>query len=623
MVATAQGGHTTISRAGDHGAMLSVDALGGVDEIFAAYAADPAGAPGVAWGVVAGGALVHVGARGTLRVGEDRPPDASSIFRIASMTKSFTAAVVLLLRDEGRLALDDPVSRHLPELAGLRGPTRDSPLVTIRHLLTMSSGLPTDDPFGDRLQGMPADAFMDLLRAGTTFAWPPGTTFEYSNVGYGILGRVITRVAGREYREVVEERLLRPLRMADTTFLPDDVPEERSAHGYVRRDERWEPEPIDGYGALAAMGGIFTSVADLSRWVAGLAGAFPARDDPDDGHPLARASRREMQQVQRALPPELEDDGSGGPPTLTAGGYGYGLFMLHDLEIGTTVGHGGGYPGFGSSMRWHPGTGMGVIALANARYAQVHQATADAVRALVRTGMVPRRRVRPWPSTERLRAVADRLVRDWNDGVADAVFAPNMDLDEPRELRRAAAERAVDRVGPLGPAHADDAAGVDSPANDPPDAGEASRSDSPAHVAWWLDGARGRLRLELLATGEGVPRMQALRIVVAPNPSPRLRACAERVVGLLALDRPRWPDDLPTAPGTRPTDLERGLRAAALLFGSATLGRPVAGDGERSATVEVIGERARGELRLELDDSGAVRRAAVVAVPRIAPPESP
>jgi CubicO group peptidase (beta-lactamase class C family) len=583
--------------------MLPPDALRLVDDVFARFAAGPDGPPGIAWGVVAGGALAHIGSAGTLVVGEERPPDATSVFRIASMTKSFTAATILLLRDEGRLALDDPVARHVPEVAALRGPTADSPELTIRHLLTMSAGFPTDDPLGDRLQGMPLDAFGDLLRGGITFAWPPGTMFEYSNLGYGILGRVVTSVAGREYREVVEDRLLRPLTMTDTTYLVDDVVSDRLAHGYVRRDEHWTEETIDGYGALAAMGGIFTSVRDLARWTAGFVDAFPARDDPEDGHPLTRASRREMQQVHRAIEPELTFDGSGVPPTLAAGGYGLGLFVSHELGLGTVVGHGGGYPGFGSHMRWHPATGLGVLALANARYAGVHGPTAEALRALVRSGAVAPRRVVPANATARLREAADRLIATWDDDLADAVFAPNMDLDEPRERRRAQLAAVAERVSPAVP-----------DGDDPP------TSDSPSHVRWWLRGERGRLRVGLLASAEVPPRIQALQVLAVPDPTPALAAVAERVVALLADEAPRWPADLATAADVDVGALERGLRAARLLLGSATLGRPVGGDGDRLLTAEVGGERGRGELRLELDASGAVLRALVVPDPLTVPP---
>ena len=129
--------------------------------------ASPAGTcPGLAYGVVHGDELIHARGLGTLRVGEDATPDARSVFRIASMTKSFTAATVLSLRDEGRLRLDDPIAEYVPELATCRYPTTDSPRITIRHLLTMTAGFPTDDPWGDRQQGLDLGAFSQLLAAG-------------------------------------------------------------------------------------------------------------------------------------------------------------------------------------------------------------------------------------------------------------------------------------------------------------------------------------------------------------------------------------------------------------------------------------------------------------------------
>ncbi|TAK02375.1 MAG: class A beta-lactamase-related serine hydrolase, partial [Chloroflexota bacterium] len=204
------------------------DALGAADAIADAFLAGKH-IPGVAYGVVIDGELVHSRGIGTLRVGEEAPPDADSVFRIASMTKSFTAATIVGLRDEGRLSLDDPIGQHVPELAGLHGPTSDSPPVTVRHLLTMSSGLATDDPWGDRQQGLDLATFSELLQGPLTFAWAPGTRFEYSNLGYGILGRLITNVAGEEYREVVRARLLEPLGLAATTFLMDDVAPDRLA----------------------------------------------------------------------------------------------------------------------------------------------------------------------------------------------------------------------------------------------------------------------------------------------------------------------------------------------------------------------------------------------------------
>lgn len=107
-------------------------------------------APGVAYGVVVDGKLVHTGGFGAIRVGESGEglvPAADSIFRIASMSKSFVAATVLLLRDEGVLQLDDPVEKWVPELVGVARPTLDSPAPTIRQLLSMNGGYPEDDPW--------------------------------------------------------------------------------------------------------------------------------------------------------------------------------------------------------------------------------------------------------------------------------------------------------------------------------------------------------------------------------------------------------------------------------------------------------------------------------------------
>src|SRR5829696_5790299 len=256
------------------------DALPALDERFA-RAQREGRIPGVAWGVVREGQLAHSGGIGTLRDGAAATPDADSVFRIASMTKSFTAAAILLLRDEGRLRLDDPAAEHVPQLRGWTGPTADSAPITIRQLLTMSAGFPTDDPWGDRQQSLPLEALDQLLAAAPTFAWPPGTQFEYSNLGYAILGRVVTAAGGAEYREVIGERLLAPLGMTSTAFGEEDLEGVHVAHGYMRHGEALVREGTDPYGAFASMGGLYASVRDLATWVGGFLDAFPARDDPE------------------------------------------------------------------------------------------------------------------------------------------------------------------------------------------------------------------------------------------------------------------------------------------------------------------------------------------------------
>ncbi|HJY69020.1 MAG TPA: serine hydrolase domain-containing protein, partial [Streptosporangiaceae bacterium] len=187
-----------------------------VDRLAASYQ-QRGGQPGLAYGIVLGGELVHAAGLGQRRVGGPSP-DADTTFRIASMTKSFTASAILALRDDGVLKLDDLAEEYVPELRGWPSVTPDSARVSIRHLLTMTAGFPTDDPWGDRQQGLPLEDFARFLSGGVRFNWAPGTRFEYSNLGYAILGRVITAVTGAAYPDYVRHRLLHPLGMMRTGY---------------------------------------------------------------------------------------------------------------------------------------------------------------------------------------------------------------------------------------------------------------------------------------------------------------------------------------------------------------------------------------------------------------------
>ena len=322
------------------------------------------------------------------------PPDAGTVFRIASMSKSFTASAILLLRDAGALALDDPAAQYVPELAGWRCGSADAAPVTIRQLLTMTAGFPTDDPWGDRQQGLPITAFDELLAAGVSFNWAPGTRFEYSNLGYAILGRVLTMASGVLYDEFIRTRLLAPLGLDRTGFTADEFDQENVAVGYRHGLGGWEEVPFDPYGAFAPMGGVFSTVADLARWVAGFAAAFPPDGDrrrrrrqrasaaESDPHPLRPASRRQLQLPQAVTGWRAAGRLPGGPPAPPEY-YGFGLFVDEDPSLGRVVSHSGGYPGFGSNMRWHPATGIGVIALGNGTYAPMSPLTGLVLDALV------------------------------------------------------------------------------------------------------------------------------------------------------------------------------------------------------------------------------------------------
>jgi len=581
------------------------DALSAADELAAKTFARWK-VPGVAYGVVLDGELIHSRGLGTVRVGEDWAPDADSVFRIASMTKSFTAATVLLLRDEGRLRLDDPVGLHVPELANLRGPTVDSPVITIRHLLTMTAGFPTDDPWGDRQQGLDLDRFAELLRGGISFAWAPGVRFEYSNLGYGILGRAITNVAGREYREVVRDRFLEPLGMRSTTYVEAEVPEDRLVYGYVWRDDAFLEEPIDPYGALASMGGVFTTLRDLSTWVGEFTDAFPPRDDPETGHPLGRASRREMQQPQRPFGPSVTHASADAAPDLGGGGYGYGLVALDHLRWGRIVTHSGGYPGFGSEMRWHPASGYGVVVLANGRYAPVVHLGRDMLNAILEVAVASARKVRPGPPTETARAIVEGLLRRWDDTAAANLFAMNVELDRPIAERRAAIDKIRETHGSLRP-----------------DADAPPESQSPFDVTWWMRGERGRVKVEIQLSPEKEPLVQTLNLTSVPEPTPELKAAAEQIVAALAGSdggSPRWPKALALGPDVDRDALDRACRATEARFGTVRLGPPIAGDGVKTATFRLECARGKVDLRLERNpEDGVLTAVGLVPVPFAAP----
>ena len=566
------------------GALEQIDAV--ADRLFAGWHV-----PGLAYGVTIGNRLVHSRGLGTLRVGEEAPPDARSVFRIASMTKSFTAATVLGLRDDGRFALDDRVDRYVPELARLRYPTADSPPITIRHLLTMTAGFPTDDPWGDRQQGLDLGEFRRLLAGGLSFAWAPGTRFEYSNTGYGILGRLITNVAGREYMDAVRERFLDPLGMDSTTYLEADVEPERLARGYLWRGERYLDEPSDPYGALAAMGGLFTTVEDLVTWSGFFLDAFPPRDDPEGSLPLSRASRREMQQPLVDAGTRLTHTTPDALPDLERMAYGYGLFIVDDVRFGRIVGHSGGYPGYGSNMRWHPASGLGVIALTNHRYGPAGLLARDVLWELLRTEAAPIRRTRPNAATEAARRAVESLLAAWDDDHAADLFAMNVDLDEPIAERRAFLETLRERHGHLAP---DETA--------PPE------SMTPYHQVWWLTGAKGgRVKVEILLSPELPPKVQTFAVTSVPEPSPALRKAAARILAALqppaegqpvAID---WPAGLTAGSDVDVATIVRSMRATEARFAPLSIGSPIDGDGERKVTYRLESARGKVDLALTLD----------------------
>ncbi|MEQ9569669.1 MAG: serine hydrolase domain-containing protein, partial [Longimicrobiales bacterium] len=251
--------------------------------------------PGLAWGVVLDGELILSGAFGSADLDGGVPADTRSLFRIASMSKSFTALAILQLRDRGLLRLDAPASDYLPEMEGLRLPTDDAPVITVRNLLTHSAGFPEDNPWGDRQLADTDEELLALVEDGISFSRAPGVAYEYSNTGFALLGQIVQRVSGMEFQEYMRRHVFEPLGMDATVWEFEDAPAERLALGYDRSDGDWVQVPHEHHGAFGAMGGLITSIEDFAAYAALHLSAWSPRDDPDEG-PLRRSSLREMHQ---------------------------------------------------------------------------------------------------------------------------------------------------------------------------------------------------------------------------------------------------------------------------------------------------------------------------------------
>ena len=396
-----------------------------IDAATAAFAEEHE-LPGLVAGIVDQGRLVHVAALGLADREAGRPVGRDTAFRIASMTKNMTALAILSLRDAGKVVLDAPLAQYVPQFAAVKPATADSKPVTLRDLLCHVAGFVTDDPWGDRVLGMAPAALDELIATGTLFARAPGLAFEYSNLGYALLGRVLTNVSGEPYQDCLRRLFLAPLGMARTTF--DAIAAARGdyACGYRLDGEAWSRERIEPDGEVGAMGGLVTTAPDYARWVAFLLSAWPARDDPEAG-PVRRASVREMGLYH--APPFQPD-----VPEPLPSAYGYGLMNAIDPKLGRFLHHPGGLPGYGSHVLMLPDRGWGVFAFANRTYAPMSKLTPRLAR-ILHEALPKCRAVALSPA---LKGVVDAVAGAYASGrfedVAD-LCAPNLHLDTPPQLR--------------------------------------------------------------------------------------------------------------------------------------------------------------------------------------------
>lgn len=394
-----------------------------VDQKFRDYA-ERQHMPGLAYGVVVDGELVYSGAYGFAVLESVTPADTKSLFRIASMSKSVTAMAILQLRDRGLLSLDDPISEYLPATAALTYLTTDAPEITIRHLLTHSAGFPEDNPWGDRQLADSDAELMELIQGGVSFSNVAGIEYEYSNLGFALLGQIVQVVSGMDYEDYTRVHIFEPLGMNSTVWEYEDASPQHLALGYDWLDEGWVGVPLEHHGSFGAMGGLITSIEDFTAYVALHLSAWPPRNDPDDG-PLKRSSLREMHQPWRFASVVPDFRYPNGPACPSAAAYGYGLRWMEDCNGRVLIGHSGGLPGFGSNWTMMPEHGIAVMSFDNVTYggtASLNTAVLDAI--IASADLEPR--VLP-PSdildTRKNQLVA--LLPDWDGAMESGIFAEN------------------------------------------------------------------------------------------------------------------------------------------------------------------------------------------------------
>lgn len=293
--------------------------------------------PGLSAGVVRDGALVWSSHVGSARLAPEREPDDDTQYLIGSVTKTFTAVLIMALRDEGKLTLDDPLSRFLPQ-------TKHG-AVTVRQMLAHASGLQRE-PVGRIWESLAAPDQERLLRdlEGAERVLPPHFAFHYSNLAYALLGQIVEQLDGRPWEESVTMRVLNPLEMRRTTVSPDDA--DRAQGYYVHPHTGIAvQEPLFVLNATVPLGGLWSTVADLARYAAFVADPVPEVLAPDTIEEMCR--------------PLIMTDLEG---WARAYGLGYDLQRVGERVL---VGHGGAMPGYLTGLRVRRADKVGAVVFAN------------------------------------------------------------------------------------------------------------------------------------------------------------------------------------------------------------------------------------------------------------------
>jgi CubicO group peptidase (beta-lactamase class C family) len=407
--------------------------------------------PGLAYGIVVDGTLVISGNIGYTDIDKKIPVKSSSVFRIASMSKSFTAMAILKLRDEGKLRLDDPAYEYIPELKGLKYPTTDAPLITIRHLLTHGAGFPEDNPWGDRQLADTDKELSELIERQISFSNPPGIAYEYSNLGFAMLGRIITKVSGIPYQQYIRENIWLPLGMKSAEWEYAKVPADKLAHGYRWLNDQWIEEELlhdKVDGSWGAMGGMLCSVDDFASYMSLHLSAWPPSSLKETG-PVKRSSVREMQHPWRFNGMNAKFRYPDGRTCALITAYGYGLGWSRDCDGKIFIAHSGGLPGFGSQWRIMPDYGIGVVSLGNRTYSPMGGINTLVLDTLIKMAKLKPREIEVSPILEKRKNELMKILPEWTNAEKSGLFAENFFPDYPIDSLKKQSKELFAKAGKI------------------------------------------------------------------------------------------------------------------------------------------------------------------------------
>ena len=400
----------------------------------------------VAYAVLLDGKIIYQSNTGIVNYKTNKVADNQSVYRIASMSKSFASVAILQLRDAGKIKLDDPVWKYIPELKGQKY-SADSPEITVRHLLTHAAGFPEDNPWGDRQLGISEATMLKMFKKGISFSNEPGVAYEYSNMGFAMLGQIIKNVSGQSYQSYIIEKVWKPLGMKNTYWDYTKVPDNQLVRGYRWLREQYIEQPIEPDGAYGIMGGVLTSIEDFSKYMAFHQAAYDVK--AANSTILKKSSLKEMHFPANFNSMNNRGYTGTGEPCSNVSFYGYGLRIDQNCNQIRSIGHSGGLPGFGSDWKIVPQYGLGIVTFTNGTYGGA---------ALMNNQIIPfiieKARLSPnsFPVSAILKQRQNELVKllpMWENAEKSGIFAENFFLDYFPDLLKAEAEGIFEKAGKI------------------------------------------------------------------------------------------------------------------------------------------------------------------------------